>query len=252
LAAVGGGYIVGGTVTGALRRTYGFAAFECGLWVALYLSYLALRDVSIGSAQEAVRNGVALVHAEEALGLFHEASVQRLVEGSHLETLFDAYYLIGFGPTIVAMLLWLMFRHRSAYKTLRTWLLVSLALASVLYLLVPTAPPRLVPGLDIGDTVGLAAHDTGSFLGIRFNPYAAMPSMHVGWALLLGIIGVRIFRRPLVRVAFALYPLGMAICVIATGNHYFLDSIVGAGIALLAVMICSSRVRSRLRPSFSG
>jgi membrane-associated phospholipid phosphatase len=234
-------------VTGALRRTYVFAAFECGLWVALYLSYLALRDVSIGSAQEAVANGVALVHAEEAVGLFHEPSVQRWVEGSHLEGAFDAYYLVGFGPTIVATLIWLGLRHRGAYRTLRTWLLVSLALASVLYLLVPTAPPRLVPGLDIGDTVGLAAHDTGSFLGIRFNPYAAMPSMHVGWALLLGIVGVRICRRPLVRLGFALYPLGMAVCVVATGNHYFLDSIVGAGVALLAVLICSSRIRGRLR-----
>jgi membrane-associated phospholipid phosphatase len=158
----------------------------------------------------------------------------------------------------VTVLLWLMFRHRGAYKTVRTWLLVSLGIASVLYLLVPTAPPRLVPGLDIGDTIGLAAHDTGSFAGIRFNPYAAMPSMHVGWTLLVGIIGVRVCRRPLVRVGFALYPVGMAICVVATGNHYFLDSIVGAGVALLAILICSSRIRGRLprprrplaRPSF--
>jgi membrane-associated phospholipid phosphatase len=184
--------------------------------------------------------------------------VQRWVENSHLEGWFDAYYLIGFGPTIVAMLVWLGLRHRGAYKTLRTWLLVSLGIASVLYLLVPTAPPRLVPGLDIGDTVGLAAHDTGSFLGVRFNPYAAMPSMHVGWTLLLAIVGIRICRHRLVRIAFALYPVGMMICVVATGNHYFLDSIVGAGVALLAVLICSSRIRGRLprprrplpRPSF--
>lgn len=240
-------------MAGALRRTYVFAAIECGLWGALYLSYLVLRDVSIGSAQKAVANGVALVHVEEAVGLFHEATVQRVVETSHLEALFDAYYLVGFGPTIVAMLAWLGLRHRGAYKTLRTWLLVSLGIASVLYLLVPTAPPRLVPGLDIGDTVGLAAHDTGSFLGIRFNPYAAMPSMHVGWTLLLAIIGIRLCKRPIVRIGFALYPLGMAVCVVATGNHYFLDSIVGAGVALLAVVVCSSRIRGRLprlRPSF--
>jgi membrane-associated phospholipid phosphatase len=234
-------------VTRALRRTCVFAAFECGLWGALYFSYLALRDVSLGSAQEAVANGVALVHVEEAVGLFHEASVQQWVESMHLEAWFDAYYLVGFAPTVVAMLVWLGLRHRGAYKTLRTWLLVSLAIASILYLLVPTAPPRLVPGLDIGDTVGLAAHDTGSFAGIRFNPYAAMPSMHVGWTLLLAIIGIRICRRRLVQAAFALYPVVMAICVVATGNHYFLDSIVGAGVALLAILVCSSRLRGRLR-----
>ena len=233
-------------MTRTLRRTFPFAAFECGLWVTLYLSYLGLRDVSIGSAQEAVANGIALVRAEEALGLFHEASVQQTVEAMHLEAWFDAYYLVGFAPSVVAMLVWLGLRHRSAYKTLRTWLLVSLAIASILYVLVPTAPPRLVPGLDIGDTVGLAAHDTGSFAGIRFNPYAAMPSMHVGWTLLVAIIGIRICGRRLVRIGFALYPLGMAICVVATGNHYFLDSIVGAGVALLAVLICSERLRGRL------
>jgi membrane-associated phospholipid phosphatase len=244
-------------VTSALRRTYVFAAFECGLWVALYFSYLGLRNVSLGSAQEAVANGVALVRAEEAVGLFHEPSVQQAVEAMRLEAWFDAYYLIGFGPSVVAMLIWLGLRHRGAYKTLRTWLLVSLGIASLLYWLVPTAPPRLVPGLDIGDTVGLAAHDTGSFAGIRFNPYAAMPSMHVGWTVLLAIIGIRICRSRLARVGFALYPLGMAICVVATGNHYFLDSIVGAGVALLAVVICSSRLggrflrRSHPRPSFS-
>ena len=226
------------------------------MWVALYLIYLGLRDVSIGTAQEAVRNGLALVHAEEALGLFHEAAVQRAIAGTHLEAWFDVYYMVGFGPAIFAMLVWLGLRHRDEYKTLRTRLLVSLAIASILYVLVPTAPPRLVPGLDIGDTVGLAAHDTGSFAGIQFNPYAAMPSMHVGWTLLLAIVGFRVCRRRLVRVAFALYPVGMAICVVATGNHYFLDSIVGAGVALLAIVICSSRLRGRLsgrtltRPSY--
>jgi membrane-associated phospholipid phosphatase len=233
-------------VTRALRRIPVFAAFECGLWITLYVSYLGLRDVSIGSAQQAVANGVALVRLEEAVGLFHEASVQRAAEAMHLEGWFDAYYLLGFGPALVVMLVWLGLRHRDEYRTVRTWLLVSLGIASILYLVVPTAPPRLVPGLDIGDTVGLAAHDTGSFLGIRFNPYAAMPSMHVGWTLLLAIIGIRTCRRPLVRLGFALYPLGMAICVVATGNHYFLDSIVGAGVALLAILVCSSRLRGRL------
>jgi lysylphosphatidylglycerol synthetase-like protein (DUF2156 family) len=171
------------------------------------------------------------------------------VEGSHLEGAFDAYYLVGFGPTIVATLVWLGLRHRGAYKTLRTWLLVSLALASVLYLLVPTAPPRLVPGLDIGDTVGLAAHDTGSFLGVRFNPYAAMPSMHVGWSVLLAIVGYRATSSRLLRSFFVAHPLLMAITVTATGNHYFVDSIAGATAALVAVTLVALYRRSRTSAS---
>ena len=88
-----------------------------------------------------------------------------------------------------------------AYRELRTWLLLSIAIASLSYLLLPTAPPRLVEGLGIADTVGLAGHDTGSFAGIKFNPYAAMPSMHVGWSLLIGLIGFRVARRPAVQGA---------------------------------------------------
>ena len=94
-----------------------------------------------------------------------------------------------------------------------------------------------MPGLGIADTVGLSSHDTGSFGGVRFNPYAAMPSMHVGWSLLVGIVGFRTARRPVVRAFFALHPLLMAVTVTATGNHYFLDSLVGAAVALTAVAI---------------
>jgi membrane-associated phospholipid phosphatase len=120
--------------------------------------------------------------------------------------------------------------------------------------LLPTAPPRLVEGLGIADTVGLAGHDSGSFAGIKFNPYAAMPSMHVGWSLLIGLIGFRVARRPLLKAVFVLHPILMAITVTATGNHYFLDSIVGILVALSAVALLKlprPRLGSfRLRPAF--
>jgi len=128
-------------------------------------------------------------------------------------------------------------------------LLLSLAIAVVFYVLYPTAPPRLLPGLGIADTVGLSGgHDAGSFAGIKFNPYAAMPSMHVGWSLLVGLVGFRTARRLPLRVFFALHPFVMAMTVTATGNHYFLDSIVGATVALTAVALvwaCGRVVRRR-------
>ena len=99
--------------------------------------------------------------------------------------------MIGFAPLIVAVLVWLGLCDRDCYRELRMLLFVSLAIAVVFYVLYPTAPPRLVPSLGIADTDGPAGHDTGSFAGIRFNPYAAMPSMHVGWSLLVGLVGYR-------------------------------------------------------------
>jgi hypothetical protein len=114
-------------------------------------------------------------------------------------------------------------------------------LATPFFLLFPAAPPRLVEGLGIADTVGLTTHDTGSFLGIRFNPYAAMPSLHVGWSLLVTLAVLSLLRRPALRIAAALHPVLMALAVTATGNHLFLDMAVGGAIALAAISL--ARVR---------
>jgi membrane-associated phospholipid phosphatase len=159
---------------------------------------------------------------------------------------FSTYYVLGFGPLIAAVLLWLGLRDRPRYRELRTLLFVSLAIAVILYVAYPTAPPRLVPGLGIADTVGLSGHDTGSFAGIRFNPYAAMPSMRVGWSLLVGMVGFRGSRQLAVRAFFVVHPLLMVMTVTATGNHYFVDSIAGAGIAVFAVALLA--LLRRMRP----
>src|SRR5206468_136060 len=140
-------------------------------------------------------------------------------------------------------------RDRPLYRDLRTLLLTSLGFAVVGYLTYPTAPPRLVPGLGISDTVGLSAHDTGSIAGIRFNPYAAMPSMHVGWSLLVGVFGFRASRSRWLKAFFAVHPLIMVLTVTATGNHYFVDSIGGAAAALAAIILVAAVRRVRLKRS---
>jgi hypothetical protein len=222
----------------AMARTFRFTGFELGLWAALYGAYLALRDLTIGSADQAFSNAGTVVDVERALGIFHEVAVQdALAIGLGLERFFDLYYMAGFAPVVFATLVWLGLRHRDDYRELRTMLLLSIAIASVAYVLLPTAPPRLVGGLGIADTVGLAGHDTGSFAGIKFNPYAAMPSMHVGWSLLVALIALRVVRRPLLRALVVLHPVLMTVTVTATGNHYFLDSLVGIAVALLALAL---------------
>jgi hypothetical protein len=140
---------------------------------------------------------------------------------------------------------WLAIRHKERYRDLRSLLFVSLGIAIFFYVLYPTAPPRLVPGIGIADTVGMAGHDTGSFAGIRINPYAAMPSMHVGWSVLLAIVGYRATSSRLLRSFFVAHPFLMAITVTATGNHYFIDSIAGATAALAALILVALYRRSR-------
>jgi PAP2 superfamily len=221
-----------------LRR---FTLVELALWASLYPAYLAVRGSTIGDGETAAANAADLVGIERTLSLFHEATLQRAL--SFASEFFSAYYMLGFGPLIAAVLIWLGLRDRDRYRELRTLLFASLALAVVFYIGFPTAPPRLVPELGIADTVGLSGHDTGSFAGIRFNPYAAMPSMHVGWSLLVGVVGFRAARRLPLRLFFALHPLLMAVTVTATGNHYFADSAAGAAIALLTLWLLASARR---------
>ena len=184
-----------------------------------------------------------------ALGIFHEAEIQHAL--SALERLFSAYYMAGFAPLIATTLVWLGLRHPQHYRELRTALLISISVATVVFVVFPAAPPRLIPGLGIADTVGLSGHDSGSFAGIRFNPYAAMPSMHVGWSLLVGLVGYRAARRRFLRLFFAAHPAVMVLAVTATGNHFALDAIAGAAIASAVAALVHGRRRLRSRLSRS-
>jgi hypothetical protein len=226
-----------------------FVALELAIWGALYGTYLAVRDVTMSSPHEAFGHASDVVSLERALGVFHETSVQQLLDPVH--GVLSAYYMIGFAPVILSVAVWLGLRDRAAYRSLRNALLLSIGIATVVFALFPTAPPRLVGGLGIEDTVGLSGHDTGSFLGIRFNPYAAVPSMHVGWSLLVAVAGVRAVRRRWLKPLFVAHPLLMAVAVTATGNHFFLDSVAGLAVAAFTLGLLAL-VRRRSRPRLHG
>jgi hypothetical protein len=212
-----------------------FALTELMLWASIYPAYLAIRGLTIGDPDQSLNHAARLIDLERTLDLFHETALQQLV-GSAVGFL-SVYYMVGFAPLLVTVLGWLAIRHKEHYRDLRSLLFVSLGIAVFFYVLYPTAPPRLVPGLGIADTVGMAGHDTGSFAGIGINPYAAMPSMHVGWSVLLAVVGFRATSSRLLRSFFVAHPIVMAITVTATGNHYFIDSIAGAAAALAALVL---------------
>lgn len=221
----------------------GFVAGELALWAALYGAYLGLRAVAIAEEGRAFANARQVIDAEGALGLAHEGVVQRALEPA--EPVLSLYYMLGFAPLVIGALLWLAWRRRDLYRSLRTALLSSIALAGVVHLLYPVAPPRLVGGLGIADWVGLSGgHDTGSFAGIRFNPYAAMPSMHVGWSLLVGVMAWSALPGRW-RVLGLVHPAMMAVAVTATGNHYLLDAVGGVAAALAGLAVARLLGRER-------
>jgi PAP2 superfamily protein len=210
-----------------------FVVREVALWASLYPLYLAIRGWSIADPDQALADASRVIRWERSLDLFHEVELQELLRP--LDGFFSTYYMLGFGPVIASVLVWLAGSRRRLYAELRTLLFVSLGIALIAYIVFPTAPPRLVPGLGIADTVGLAGHDTGSFAGVRFNPYAAMPSLHVGWSVLAAIIVFRATSRTWLRAIAAMHPVLMALAVTQTGNHYLVDSLAGVLVALLAL-----------------
>jgi PAP2 superfamily len=210
-----------------------FAAVELLLWTTLYGLYLLVRGLSIASEDEAVANARKIVDAEREAGLYVEASVQAALAPLH--TVASAYYVLGFAPLLAGLLVWLAVRHRDTYRELRLLLLVSIAIAVAIHVALPVAPPRLIPELGLVDTVRLD-RDGSSFAGVPYNPYAAMPSMHVGWSLLAGAFALRAAgARPLRWLLFA-HPVLMIVAVTVTGNHFLLDSVAGVAVAVAAVV----------------
>ena len=224
-----------------------FVARELALWAVMYPLYLAIRGWSIAEPEHAFANARRVIGFERGLDLFHEFQLQHWLDP--FEGFFSLYYLLGFAPVVISALVVLAFTRRRLYLQLRTLLLVSLAIALVVYVAFPTAPPRLVPGLGISDTVGLAGHDSGSFAGVRFDPYAAMPSLHVGWSLLIGLTVFRATSRTWLRVIALAHPVLMALAVTATGNHYLVDSLAGALVAVLAILAVDAGRRWRREAS---
>ena len=134
------------------------------------------------------------------------------------------------------VLLWLHQRRPAAFAFVRTTLLLASGLALVGFLVYPTAPPRLA-GIGIAETVSnghISLND--GLVSSLYNPYAAVPSMHIGYALVIAGSLLRYDRHPLVRALGVLYAPVVLFVVVATGNHFFVDAAAGAGVAGLAAV----------------
>jgi membrane-associated phospholipid phosphatase len=154
------------------------------------------------------------------------------------------------------VLVWLYLRHNERFYFVRNMFMVAMGLALIGYVLMPTAPPRFFPELGFVDTIAYyvnVKHDSG-LVALFFNPYAAVPSMHVAFALMISIPTMLIVRNRVAKVLWALYPLLVTFVVVVTGNHWIFDAIVGAAVAGTSALI-AGHVLSRLWPaawSWSG
>jgi membrane-associated phospholipid phosphatase len=216
-----------------------------GGYIAYSLSVGAVQWAGALKSREslAIANAGHIIDLERGLGVFRERDLQTLIVNNDVVMqVFNAIYMWAHLPLIIAIAIWLYVRHRPHFRVTRNAVLISGAIALIVFQIFPVAPPRLVPGLGFVDT---AARVSGVYDTVEpkafFNPYAAVPSMHVGWVLLMGLTVWRYagYRR-IAWLGLAL-PVLMAVAVVVTGNHWVFDpasgvlaAIAGLGLALFA------------------
>jgi hypothetical protein len=217
----------------AMRR----ALREILLVGLLFLAYKAGRVVADGHVAEAMANAWRVWHFERAVGLPSEAAVQHALLRDHfLIRAANSYYAYVHFPATAAVLIWMYLRRPDYYRWTRRTLAFLTAAALVVHLLLPLAPPRMLTTIGIADTgrlYGPAVYGSPSTDTLT-NQYAAMPSLHVGWALALAIALI-VATRNKWRWLWLAHPVLTLTVVVATGNHYWLDAIVA--VALLGVVL---------------
>jgi membrane-associated phospholipid phosphatase len=213
---------------------------EAAAALTVYGLYELARGLVDADRAEANAHADRLVALERSLHLFVESNVQRAVQTlPGLTSLLGVAYLTLHLAVTAGVLLWIHRRRPDGFPFVRTALLLASGLALVGFLVYPTAPPRLAD-VGIADTVSGRHVDLNrGLVSSLYNPYAALPSMHIGYALIVAAALLRHARRLLVRAIAALYPPFVLLVIVATGNHFFLDAAAGALVAGLAAALAA-------------
>lgn len=225
-------------------------AYALGQFCAVglgYLAYIVSRLHTEGTFDAATANADRIVAFETKLGLFFERDLQQLIINSEfLLRVFSTIYSFTFLAFILAALMWLFLVDRANYRIMRNALGVSVVLAAVTIALFPVAPPRLMPELDIVSTVELLGRQHAFT-----NEYAAVPSLHVGWMVLAGFVLARSIGGFAGAVAGVVPGTVMMVTVIVSGNHYWIDGVIGTAYTMIPALwfAYGGRLRPAAEPS---
>ena len=201
------------------------------------LFYFAVRGQTEGAEATAIENGQWILDREHDLGIDIERSMQSWTESSGLTAVANWIYIWFHWPVIILTLVWLHHSQIVTFLVLRNAMFVSGAIGLVIFVSLPVAPPRLI---DAGFVDTVTEQSTSYRLlqpPALVNKYAAMPSLHVGWNLLIGLALLESSKRLPVRLFAVAGPILMSLAVVVTANHYILDGIAGASIALVGLWV---------------
>ena len=188
----------------------------------------------------AVARSTKIIHLEQATGIFVERQWQEpVVENRLLMRIANGIYIWGHFPVILAAAVWLYWKNRQRYGLYRTGLVLSAFVGLWGYAFFPAAPPRLMPSQwGFVDTIALVAKERYEVKPDLFlNQYAAVPSLHFGWVMLVGIAIWENSRNPVFRAFAILMPTAMFWSIVVTANHFIFDMLVGAAVVLVALFI---------------
>jgi PAP2 superfamily protein len=244
----------GQTKSSWLPKGWPDALNQIALFAFADLCYETVRGISETNTALAFSNARNIVDLEQSTGLFFEQGFQAWVMGSRLAVdMANFMYVNSHFVVTTAFLVWLYLRRNDHFYFVRNMFMVAMALALIGYATMPTAPPRFLPELGFVDTISYYAdvkHDS-AFVTLFFNPYAAVPSMHVAFSLLIAAPAVMLVRNRLIKLLWVFYPPLVTCVVIVTGNHWWFDAAVGSVVALSAALVARV-VLTRLRPADWG
>lgn len=241
----------------ALRRPFPNHpwAFEVMLFAIALLVYQASRALVIGKPSTAFENAAEIISFEKSSGLFVETSIQGWVLNHiQLAEALNYFYMYAHWTITPLFFIWLYKRRPRVYPYVRNAFFVANGIALVVFMLFPVAPPRLA-GVSDGfvDTLHSVSNidlHGGVFSG-WFNPHAAVPSMHFGYALMIGLVGMVLLRSWPLRLIALSYPMLVFLTITGTANHYVLDSMAGGvvvAIGFVAVYVWMA-ARGSFRPA---
>ncbi|MBI4570948.1 MAG: phosphatase PAP2 family protein [Chloroflexi bacterium] len=213
--------------------------FEVAVLFTGYFSYHLVRGVVHGRADEALENAWRLVRVEQGLGIFWEAQLQSMILGhTFLINLFNWAYIWGHIPVVGFLALWIYFFRREHFARYRNAFLISGAIGLIFFVTLPTAPPRFLAEAGFVDTV---TEHTNAYRVLQppafVNQYAAMPSLHFGWNLLVAYAVFETTRSRLARAFSLVMPAVMMASIVFTANHYILDGVTGGFVAMVSLWL---------------
>jgi len=244
-----------------LRRGFGIASSlpprwrdavrQVMLWGLADLLYEGVRGLVVGHGDIALANAQSIVALERATGLFVEPGIQQALLVHHSTLVAANWLYLNVQFTVNALFLAFIYAFRNEiFYFVRNMFFVAMGVALVVHLALPVAPPRMLPQLGFVDTIHQFGHidqDTGA-VSMFVNPYAAVPSMHTCFALLVGVTAMRLVRRRWLKALALCYPVLVIAVIIVTANHFIFDAITGALTAVLAAVV-AQQVMARVRPT---